>query len=149
MLLNEIAESKSLQVTEIVSRSPSVIFRKAVESGASNEVPFVLRQSFLPDVECHQFAFGNFYIRKARNRLGVIEAKVKLIIFDRESQPVSHKIDVALDRFRADFQFLRKFSAIGITTGFKTLMHAHHAFEGRTRIKAVAGRERVGYDCAS
>ena len=57
---------------------------------------------------------------------------MKVIVFYGKTQPVSHKIDVASDRFRTDFQFLRKFSAIGRMARFKTLMHAHHAFEGST-----------------
>ena len=53
------------------------------------------------------------------------------------------KTDVALDRLRTDFQFLRKFSAIRITARFKTFMHTHHAFERRAGVETsmAAGRE--------
>src|SRR5438270_13037845 len=104
---------------------------RCLERGA-----FVLRQSFLSDVERHQFPFGNFDIRKAGNRLGIIKAKVKLIVLDWETQPVAHEIDIALDRFRTDFQLISEFPAVGVTAGLQPLMHAHHALKRRTRIKA-------------
>ena len=97
-----------------------------------------MRQGFLADVERHQFPFGNFDIRKAGNRLSVIKAKVKLIVLDWETQPVAHEIDIALDRFRTDFQLISEFSAVRVTARLEFLMHAHHAFERRTGIKASA-----------
>src|SRR4029077_7199195 len=98
--------------------------------------PFVLRQSFLANVERYQLAFGNFDVGKARNRFRIIKTEVQLVIFDRETKPVPHEIDVALDGLRTDFQLVRKLAAIRVTTGFQSLVHAHHAFERRPRVKS-------------
>jgi len=73
-----------------------------------------------------------------RNRFGVIKAKVQLIVLDRQTQAVSHEFNVPLHSLGTDFKFVCELPAIRITTGFQTLVHAHHAFERRTRIKAGA-----------
>ena len=83
----------------------------------SPERPFerrslVLRQCFLRDEESRDFTFGHFDVRKAGDRLGVIKTEAQRIIFDRQSQAVSHEIDVPLNRLGRDFELLSNLSAI-------------------------------------
>jgi hypothetical protein len=60
----------------------------------------VLFQRLLGDDDRHDLAFRHLDVREVRDWLGLDKPEVQLVVFDRQSKPVAHEIDVALDRLR-------------------------------------------------
>jgi hypothetical protein len=57
---------------------------------------------------------------------------MKLIVLNRQAKAVAHEVDVPLNGFGGDLQFVGQLSAVGEVTGNEPLMQAHHPLQRRT-----------------
>src|SRR4051812_35721791 len=72
----------------------------------------VLRERFLGNEKRGDLAFGDLDVRKAGDRLGIIETKLLRMIVDRQAEPVAHEIDIALNRLGRDLELSRDLLAV-------------------------------------
>ena len=91
-----------------------------------------MRQRFLRDKERRNFPLRNVDARKARDLLGVMKTKAQRVVLDRQTQPVAHEIDIALDGLGRDLDLLRDLAAIRKRIRAQLRVNAHHPLERRT-----------------
>jgi hypothetical protein len=96
----------------------------------------VLFEGFLGNEEGDNFAFRNFDAGKTRDGLSVNEAKVKLVVLNGHAHAIPHEIDITLDGFGGDLQFVGELAAIGKCAGFEAFVKAHHALQWRAGLDA-------------
>jgi hypothetical protein len=60
------------------------------------------------------------------------------MVVDRQSQAITHEIDVALDRLGGDFQLRADFLAVGKAAGLQRRVQPHHSLKRRPR-KSTTG----------
>ncbi len=68
---------------------------------------------------------------KTRNRFGVNEAEMQLVVLDRQPELVAHELDVALDRLRRNLQLVRQLAAIWKLSRLQLGVQLHHARQRR------------------
>ena len=91
----------------------------------------ILLERLLRDEESDDFALRNLNVRKTRDRLGVDEPEVELIVLDRKPELITHELDVALNRFLRHFELVRELAAIGKPARLELGVELHHAREWR------------------
>ena len=104
--------------------------------------PPILLHRFLRHEQRHQFALANRNHRKLRHRPCIKKAVPRTIVFDGESQLVTHEFDVPLDGFAGHLEFPRERGTIGIFARGQKFVDAHHANDrrpGRTRRLQATG----------
>ena len=59
--------------------------------------------------------------------------------FNRQIQPVTHELNVAMDGLGGNFDFARELAGIGKSAGLQRLMNAQHPLQRRARMERGAG----------
>ena len=113
-------------------------FSNAVFSGFSKDVPRYCSIAFWATNNALTSPSDTSIPGEARDRFGVNGAEMELIVFDRKAEPVAHEVDVALDGFGRNLQFVGQLAAIRERSGPELFMESQHPLQWRPGVEVAA-----------
>ena len=134
--LSAVAKRDRLQLRP-VQRDPPFQARRDLlarrPQGPLKDRPPMLLQRLLRDEERHHLALGNLQLREIGHLRREGEAKLRLIVLDRQPPGIAEKIDIALHRLRRDLQLLGHGAAVRIPPALDQLLELPQPRERRPR----------------
>lgn len=95
-------------------------------------------ERFLGEGEGEQFTFAEVDRGKGGDFLGVIKPEARVVVTDGQAEAVAHKLHVALDGARGDFEFSGEGLRVGERVFLKGVVDGDHSLDGWTRGEEVA-----------
>src|ERR1700694_4630514 len=92
----------------------------------------VLRERLLRDEQRRDLALRNLDARKSGDSFRVVESKLLRIVTDRQTKPITHEVDVTLNRFWRNLEFRRDLLAVWKVVRLKRGVQPHHSLQRRT-----------------